>query len=209
MSITTMAARPARGADRDSIRPSASRLDLAALADIVGGLAEAEELWRPHVTHDHNERTRVRLLATSAYEVWLLGWTPGQSVGLHDHGGANGAFVVVDGTLTETVAADPSNRNDRTLAQRVLAVGEAGQVAAGQVHDVANRSSRLATSIHAYSRPLTSMGFYESATPGVRGHRIRTFWVEPEPVRLAPSNHSTLLRGRHLAVARNPRLATA
>ena len=89
-----------------SIRPSASRLDLAALADI-GGSAEVEELWRPHVAHDHNERTRVRLLATSAYEVWLLGWTPGQSVGLHDHGGANGTFVVVDGTLTETVAADP------------------------------------------------------------------------------------------------------
>ena len=28
------------------------------------------------------------------------------------------------------------------------------------MHDVANRSPRNATSIHAYSRPLTAMGFY-------------------------------------------------
>ena len=84
---------------------SSSRLDVAALADIATGLAEAEELWRPHVVHDSVERARVRLLASPVYEVWLLGWTPGQSVGLHDHGGANGAFVVVDGTLTETSSA--------------------------------------------------------------------------------------------------------
>ena len=28
------------------------------------------------------------------------------------------------------------------------------------MHDVANRSRRNATSIHAYSRPLSAMGFY-------------------------------------------------
>ena len=94
---------------------SSSRLDVAALADIATGLAEAEELWRPHVVHDGVERARVRLLATPVYEVWLLGWTPGQSVGLHDHGDANGAFVVVDGTLTETSSTAAV---DRTLGRR-------------------------------------------------------------------------------------------
>ena len=67
------------------------RLDLAALGDIVSGLARADDLWRPHVAHDASERVRIRLLSTPAYEVWLLGWTPGQAVGLHDHGG----FVLV------------------------------------------------------------------------------------------------------------------
>src|SRR6188508_539359 len=81
------------------------RLELPVLADIVGGLAEASDLWRAHVQHDPVERARVRLLATAAYEVWLIGWTPGQSVGLHDHGGSHGAYVVVDGTLTEVLAA--------------------------------------------------------------------------------------------------------
>ena len=108
------------------------------------------------------------------YEVWLLGWTPGQSVGLHDHGGANGAFVVVDGTLTETSSTAAV---DRTLVRTVLGAGDVGPVPAGAVHDVANRSARNATSIHAYSRPLTSMGFYASSAPDRRGARVRTLWV--------------------------------
>jgi hypothetical protein len=53
-------------------------------------------------------------------------------------------------------------------------------VPAGQIHDVANRSSTLATSIHAYSKPLRSMGFYDVPEPGVHGHRVRTLWVEEE-----------------------------
>ena len=96
---------------------------------------------------------RRRLLATPAYEVWLLGWTPGQSVGLHDHGDANGAFVVVDGELAETDVSDGA------LHVEVLSAGELGR-APGSVHDVANRSRRNATSIHAYSEPLSAMGFY-------------------------------------------------
>ena len=85
-------------------------LDVAMLVEIVTGLAAAEALWRPHVTHDAAERARLRLLATPAYEVWLLGWTPGQSVGLHDHGDANGAFVVVDGELVETTLTSGRHR---------------------------------------------------------------------------------------------------
>jgi len=139
--------------------PSASlavRLELDVLTDIVRGLARAEELWCPHVAHDRDERVRRRLLATPAYEVWLLGWTPGQAVGLHDHGDANGAFVVVDGELTETALVAGRLHHD------VLAAGELGRVPVGSLHDVGNRSARNATSIHAYSRPLSAMGFYRS-----------------------------------------------
>jgi predicted metal-dependent enzyme (double-stranded beta helix superfamily) len=133
---------------------SAVRLELDVLADIVAGLARAEELWRPHVAHDPDDRVRRRLLATPAYEVWLLGWTPGQSVGLHDHGDANGAFVVVDGELTETSLVDG------VLTLELLRAGQTGRVPVGALHDVANRSAHDATSIHAYSRPLRAMGFY-------------------------------------------------
>jgi Cysteine dioxygenase type I len=138
---------------RDVGRP-ARRLGLDVLAEIVTGLARAESLWRPHVAHDADERVRRRLLATPAYEVWLLGWTPRQSVGLHDHGDANGAFVVVDGVLVETSVIDAARHDD---ARRV---GDLARVPAGAVHDVANRSRRNATSIHIYSEPLSAMGFY-------------------------------------------------
>jgi hypothetical protein len=129
-------------------------LDVDVLVDIIDGLARAEPLWRPHVAHDPDDRVRLRLLATPAYEVWLLGWAPGQSVGLHDHGDANGAFVVVDGELTET------SLEAGRLVDAVRAAGEFGRVPIGALHDVANRSPRNATSIHAYSHPLSAMGFY-------------------------------------------------
>jgi quercetin dioxygenase-like cupin family protein len=134
--------------------PAARRLELDVLGDIVTGLSRAESLWRPHVAHDAHERVRRRLLATPAYEVWLLGWTPGQSVGLHDHGDANGAFVVVDGELAETTVDGTERHLER------LRAGELGRVPAGSVHDVGNRSPRNATSIHVYSHPLSAMGFY-------------------------------------------------
>src|SRR3954452_20125356 len=134
--------------------PAARRLELDVLGDIVTGLARAESLWRPHVAHDRHERVRRRLLATPLYEVWLLGWTPGQSVGLHDHGDANGAFVVVDGQLVETALTAG------TVHDMALGAGDLGRVPSGSVHDVANRAPRNATSIHVYSRPLSAMGFY-------------------------------------------------
>lgn len=176
--------------ESDHRAASPVRLDTPTLADIVHGLARAEDLWRPHVLHNPDERARVRLLATPAYEVWLLGWTPGQAVGLHDHGGANAAFFVVDGTLTETAAAASDQRSRGVLDDRAIHAGESGVVEAGHVHDIANRSASLATSIHAYSKPLRSMGFYDIPEPGILGHRIRTLWVEEETAVIESSGFS-------------------
>lgn len=154
------------------------RLPAVTLADIVGGLARATELWLPHVRHDTAERARVRLLTTPIYEVWLLGWTPGQAAGLHDHGGANGAFIVVDGELEE---ARSTGRPGASLVRRRLTAGSGATIDAGVAHDLANRSGSLATSLHAYSQPLRSMGFYDESSPDVHGHRVRTHWVDPTP----------------------------
>lgn len=175
---------PPRSPDAPSPFDRAPRLPVATLADIVGGLARAEELWRPHVHHDEHERVRIRLLATPIYEVWLLGWTPGQAAGLHDHGGANGAYVVVDGELDE---ARSTGRPGAGLVHRPRPTGSAATIEAGVVHDLANCSDAPATSLHAYSQPLRSMGFFDDSTPGVHGHRVRTHWVEPVPALLTPS----------------------
>ena len=162
--------------------PAARRLELDALGDIVTGLSRAESLWRPHVAHDPHERVRRRLLATPAYEVWLLGWTPGQSVGLHDHRDANGAFVVVDGRLVESTLTSAG------IVTESLGAGGIGKIPIGSVHDVANRSSRLATSIHAYSRPLTEMGFY-----GDDGTLVRTEAVHEQSALVSSAEVSRAL----------------
>jgi hypothetical protein len=151
------------------VEPRIRRLGLDVLAEVVTGLACAESLWRPHVAHDPDERVRRRLLATPVYEVWLLGWAPHQSVGLHDHGEANGAFVVVDGERVETSVT--AGR----LCDEVRREGDLGRVRAGAIHDVANRTRRNATSIHVYSEPLSAMGFH-----GLHGGLVRVETVHEQ-----------------------------
>ena len=81
------------------------RLDLdpspGLLAELTDRVAGEAGRWRPVLRHDPLTRWYTRLLATDRVEVWLLGWTPGQQVPAHDHGGAAGAFTVVEGVLVE------------------------------------------------------------------------------------------------------------
>jgi quercetin dioxygenase-like cupin family protein len=134
-------------------RPEPLAPDL--LHDIAAGIATATTLWQPLVRHDAEERHAVRLLATERYEVWAIGWAPGQRADLHDHGDAAGALVVLDGTLTEhVVTAD----GVRTTA---LPAGTARDLAVGLVHEVRNDHDGPATSIHVYSPPLETMTRYD------------------------------------------------
>lgn len=133
-------------------RPS---LSVDVLADIATSLARAEGLWRPHVDHDPLSRTSVRLVETETYEVWLLGWTSGQRVDLHDHGGANAAFVVVEGELDEITLGFGGTTTRRFPS------GAVGTVAAGVVHDVVNAGCDDATSLHVYSHPLRTMTYFD------------------------------------------------
>jgi hypothetical protein len=156
------------------------------LADIVGGIAAAPPLWRALVRHDPDGRRPVRLIATERYEVWVIGWTTGQHVRLHDHGASAGAFVVTEGELTELL---PDRRPAAGgVVERTLGTGRLRHLAVGTVHDVTNRAAAPATSIHAYSPPLTAMTYYDAA--------LRPAGTEPvapeEPV-LWPAAGSYLL----------------
>lgn len=166
-----------------------TRLATSFLADIVDGLATAEALWRPHLRHDADDRAKVRLVATDIYEVWLLGWCPGQSVEPHDHGDANAAFVVLEGDLVEIEVVG------HRLRRRTLRAGGRRQVAAGTVHDVLNLSAAPASSLHVYSPPLSRMGFYDPVSlQPTRTDLVG--WVEPV---LGPR---TVSRATHPAAAR-------
>ena len=181
-------------------RPLAPRLELPALGEILDGLAHAVELWRPHVRHDAHQRARVRLLHTPAYEVWLIGWLPGQTTELHDHGGSKAALVVVNGELTVSSSAGTGDGDTPAagsahvtpiglpLEHQQLAAGRVLTLPAGHVHLVANRSSPPATSLHAYSRPLRSMGVFDEHDD-ICGHRLRTLWVDEQPSVLDSAPH--------------------
>jgi predicted metal-dependent enzyme (double-stranded beta helix superfamily) len=139
----------------------ASRRPLPAhvVADIAAGFAAARPLWESTVRHDPDGRRPVRLVATERYEVWVIGWTTGQNVRLHDHGDAAGAFVVAEGELTEVLPSATGGAVERTLeAGRLRILG------LGTVHDVVNRAAAPATSIHVYSPPLRTMTYYDAET---------------------------------------------
>ena len=105
-------------------------LALPLLLDIAQGLAAVEDLWRPHAHHDEAERRPVRLVAADRWEAWVIGWSTGQRVELHDHGASAGALVVVQGDLVEITEVAGRYR------PRTLLTGAAVELPLGLVHDV-------------------------------------------------------------------------
>ncbi|MCU1353642.1 MAG: cysteine dioxygenase [Acidimicrobiales bacterium] len=152
-------------------RRSSPALDPRSLVELIQGVAQATELWRPLAHHDPDQRGGVRLIATDLYEVWVLGWTSGQGVDLHDHGGSHAAFQVVEGELVEI------GRGRSGPTRRRLPAGAHREAPAGTIHDVINVSTAAATSIHAYSPPLTAMTFYDP----IAGIPLRREAVTPGP----------------------------
>jgi predicted metal-dependent enzyme (double-stranded beta helix superfamily) len=140
----------------DDRRPAPLEADL--LHDIAAGIAAATTLWQPLVHHDPDQRRPVRLLATDVYEVWVIGWLPGQRAELHDHGDSAGVIHVIDGTLTEHVVTDGA------IHARELPAGSVEDLEVGLVHEVVNSHDGPATSIHVYSPPLETMTRYDGTS---------------------------------------------
>ena len=70
---------------------------------------------------------------------------------LHDHGGSAGAFSVVSGEL------DEASLEAGATVVRTFSPGETSGFGPSRVHAVANRGDSVATSVHVYSPPLSSM----------------------------------------------------
>jgi Cysteine dioxygenase type I len=90
-------------------------------------------------------------------DAWLIAWNPASHVGSHDHGGSRGAVHVLQGALVESYRANPAARVERVrLLESEATVG----IPEDRVHDVANRGSGLAVSLHVYAPRLTTMTYY-------------------------------------------------
>lgn len=114
----------------------------------------------PYLRYDDQERWHLRLYRDRRVDIWLISWLPSQGTQLHDHGGSAGALTVVGGELSEAVFV-PAGRGAGSLRERILSDGRSVGFDAAYVHDVSNASAAPAASVHAYSRPLTSMTFYD------------------------------------------------
>lgn len=149
---------------------------LGVLAAVVRDLAAQEETWLPQVRFERGTRWWTRLEGPPGIDVWLLSWLTTQGTELHDHGDSAAAFTVVQGALTEVRAAGGQ------LTTQHLRSGDVQTVAPAVVHDVVNRESRPAVSIHAYAPRLTRMTYYRWGVHGLTVARSVTT-TEPESAR--------------------------
>ena len=133
-------------------RPTAGRL-----FRLAQHLSRRSDLWQPRVRFAQDSRYAVRVAVTEEYEAWLLTWLPGQSTGLHDHGGSAGAFVVLAGVVHEATFAPAQDRSPAVLVNRTLGPGRVRAFSADYLHDVANAGRVPAVSLHVYAPALETM----------------------------------------------------
>ncbi|RZS87302.1 cysteine dioxygenase type I [Motilibacter rhizosphaerae] len=156
--MTAPSLAPARTPLLPAAPASPARADLLDLAVTARAVARASG-WRDLVQYDPAERWYVRLVATDAYEAWLLSWLPGQSTGPHDHGGSSGAMLVLQGSVAETTFAGLGGPGATSPATRTLPEGTLRPFGQKHVHDVAATGGPAVT-MHVYAPALRTMTRY-------------------------------------------------
>jgi predicted metal-dependent enzyme (double-stranded beta helix superfamily) len=148
--------------------PAGRDLRSAELLQLATSIGRRPEFWQGHTRHDIEERFYALLHRDDHVEVWLLCWTDGQGTDVHDHDGSEGAFYICEGTLIEDRydAVTPLSAG-ALLRHRVRSRFQAGDgvsLDASCIHAVRHEAGEPpATSIHAYSPPLGTMGYYDTA----------------------------------------------
>jgi predicted metal-dependent enzyme (double-stranded beta helix superfamily) len=169
-------------------------LSFDALRAIAGGFAQVQHPV-PLADGDPTVPRSVRLLATAAYDVWLITWPDGSGLEPHDHGGVRSVLQVIDGELVEIIADHVDRQPPRA---RVLRQGETVWAKPSFIHDLANRSGADATTLHVYAPPLAEISFFNLHTES-DVERLRTTAV-PEQVPRASSDDLALRRSPPLAL---------
>jgi hypothetical protein len=121
----------------------------------------------PFVAYTAGERWHRRIHCDGQVDVWLISWLPSQATELHDHGGSSGAFTVASAALTELVPARQAT-GGHVLCALPLVSGSTVTFGSDHVHDVVNRGTEAAVSVHAYSPPLSRMRFYGLGSGGLQ-----------------------------------------
>jgi hypothetical protein len=131
------------------MRHAEEPLGEAVLAEIAAGLA-ATTTWGPPIRR--GVVARRRLLATAAYDAWLLEWGPAAQTDPHDHEGSIGVTSVIAGRLLEIGLG-----HDHRRSPRVLEVVSGGTVAFGITHRhvLRNPSAGPAAAVQVFSPPLS------------------------------------------------------
>ena len=152
-------------------------------------IAEGFAVSAPAVPELQNltERTWILLAVTDLFEAWAIGWPPGGTIELHDHGPSGGAVVVAAGALVES-SMRPSPKGVALIGNHYIGTGQHRRFGPGYIHDLSNEGQEQAISVHVYGPRLTTMTYYELSGQG-RLEVVRTEDVEPLGPFDTTSNH--------------------
>lgn len=153
---------PTSGRTSAALRPA--RAPQTARAALAQHLSRHDPLQGVDLTLP--ERTWERVESGPDADIWRITWPVGSSTGWHDHGAASGAFVVLQGMLTEYVWTGVAKAS-------TLAAPGVREFDGSHIHDVINHGTEIAVSLHAYAPSLAAMTRYEL----VRG-RLQVSGVE-------------------------------
>lgn len=102
------------------------------------------------------------MVASDAFEAWVIAWPPRGAIELHDHGGSAGAVVVAAGALIETSVV-PQPFGDVAVVTKAMNVGQSICFDGRHIHDIVNSGDAPAISVHVYAPRLDSMTYYRMA----------------------------------------------
>jgi hypothetical protein len=181
----------AKVAEARAVATSGRPLMAGWLEQAAAWIGEVTPTWEQLTGSVPLQRTYRRLAASSHLEAWLICWPTDGHLQLHDHGGASGAFQVIEGELNERalVAGSASDTGlgatGVVLRDRLLPPGEVVAFDGFYIHDVYNLRPQAVTSVHIYGPAWRPMSFYRLEGGVVRtvGHGSRDGLGEAGPVR--------------------------
>lgn len=116
---------------------------------------------KKHISYtDEDGYQRNIIKKTQHYEMVAITWKAGQETPIHDHVGSDCAFLIVEGTSTETIYA----LNDDGLAVptevRTYHPGDICAANEPDIHRISNDTDGNLINLHVYTPPLSGFGIY-------------------------------------------------
>ena len=141
-----------------------ARPGLSELGNRLESMPVNLEALKEHICYtEDNGYQRNIIKKTEHYEMVAITWRAGQETPIHDHVGSDCAFLIVEGTATETIY----ELNDEGLAfstdVRNYAPGEICAAEEPDIHRISNDTDHNLINLHVYTPPLSGFGVYEGA----------------------------------------------
>lgn len=144
----------------DSIdrRPGLEELDLR-----LSNMRVNDEALKKHIAYAEHGYQRNVIKRTEHYELVAICWRSHQETPIHDHIGSDCAFLIIEGTSTETVYEKSNNGLVVPVKKRTYAPGEVCAAAEQDIHKVSNGEDCNLINLHVYTPPLSKFNIYSPA----------------------------------------------